>query len=223
MKIKAIVLLALAMSGNAWAHEDGHTHWWMELDASFYAGAGLAQNGLEEWFETLDDGSLSGDFDDSDTGMRLFGGVDFGRYVAVELGYADMGEGSVRAQSDGSGFIWNAGPVAQDVEVEGIDLALLGRVPLTDDWTAFGKAGVLSWEVTMAAAGDTQCCGPFAFGQDQDGRGLIYGAGVQYQGFDHLRIVAEYGVAEFSDKGFFFLAEDVKVDSFGISLAYLFQ
>ena len=110
---KFVALLALILSGNAWAHDEaaGHTHWWLELDASWYAGVGLGQSSFKEGLNTIDDGSLgSSQRDDSDIGMRLFGGAGFGRYFAVELGYADFGEGSSRAQSDGSGTFWNAGP-----------------------------------------------------------------------------------------------------------------
>lgn len=212
-----IALLALALSGNAAAHDEhgGHAHWWHELDPSWYAGAALAQSTFNKW--ALDDGSFSSrDTDDSDIGTRLFAGVSLGRYLALELGYADFGEASMRAQSDGSGFVWNAGPAAQDVALDGIDFAMVGKLPLTAEWALVGKAGFLKWDSTFEVAGDFQCCGPATFDFGDDGTDSWYGAGVQYDGFAPLRIIGEYRADEFPS-----VIEDVKVESFGISLAYL--
>jgi len=218
--VVAVLALGLGKTASAQGEQGGHTHWWMELDPSWYAGAGLGQSSFDKWLDVIDDGSLgSRNADDRDTGMRFFAGVSFGRYLAVELGYADFGEGSFRAQSDGSGSVWSAGPVAQVVEVEGVDLALLGKLPLTGDWALFGKAGLVSWDVGVGIAGDTQCCGPVAFKADDAGTDLSYGGGVQYDGLGPLRLVAEYGVVRFSSEN---VIEDAEVDSLGISIAYRF-
>jgi OOP family OmpA-OmpF porin len=222
MKIRWNAVLALALTGSAWA-DDGHagrphTHWWLELNLnpSWYAGGALGQSTFEDWF--FDDGSLSRNADDSDTAMRVFGGVSFGRYLALELGYTDFGEASFRGQSDGSGGLWNAGPVAEKIGLEGYDVALLGKLPVADDWALFGKVGYLTWESTLDLTGDTQCCGPVSDHLSGDDASVSYAGGVQYDGFGPLRVVAEYGAVEF-DYGF----GEAEVASFGLSLVYLFE
>jgi len=230
-KIHAAATLALVLGGNAWAHEDGKdacscTHWYQELDPSWYAGVSAGQTTFKDWSfgNDANDGSFtSRSQDDRETGWRVFAGVDLGRYLAIELGYADFGEATFRAQSDGSGSVFAAGPVTESVTLEAFDLALLGKLPLTEELALFGKVGVFQWESTYDASATFQCCGPLAFGQSDDHTDLSYGAGVQYDGFRPLRVVAEYIEADFSDKsptGPTF--DDRQVEGFTLSLAYLF-
>lgn len=229
-------VLAFAACNVAWAQEaesdkeahEGrpHTHWWLELDPgfdfAFYAGAGLGQSRYQT-YEIADDGSFtSSRTDDTDTGLRLFGGMGIGKYFALEASYADFGEASFRAQSDGSAGFWNAGPQRTKFAAEGYDVSLVGRVPLTDDWALFAKGGTAWLRVDFAVAVDAQCCGVVQASDevDNDAEGITYGGGVQYDGWRPVRIVAEYGVLPF-DVDFF--ADDGELDWIAISAAYLFD
>ena len=64
--------MALAYAGSAAA----------ELDPGFYVGAGVGQSKIE-----ADDIN----FDEDDTGFKVFGGYQFNKYFAVELAYIDGG------------------------------------------------------------------------------------------------------------------------------------
>lgn len=224
MKHHVFVLLALGLSGNLWADDAHdarpHTHWWMELDPSWYAGAALGQSTFKNAILLPDDGSFtSRSVDDRDTGMRLFAGVDLGRHFALEAGYTDFGEASGRAQSDGSGTVWSAGAVAEDVSLEGLDVELLGKVPVTDDWRLFGRVGMLLWESSAELSGDFQCCGPATYREPHDRTAFSYGAGVHYDGLRPLRVVVDYHTSSFRAFGG---TSGTEVESIGISLAYLF-
>jgi len=225
--ICAVAALALALVGNAWAHNgqegSSHTHWYLETDISWYAGASVAQGTFKDWSvaEGADDGSyVSRDVDDSDTGLRVFAGVDLGRYFALELGYADFGDAGFSGQSDGSGTRWAAGPVNETIELKALDLELFGKLPLTEAVALFGKVGAFQWRSTTEGSGTFQCCGPVTFNQSNDGREAAYGAGVQYDGLRPLRVVAEYTTATFGET---LLQQNRKVESIALSLVYLLE
>jgi OmpA-OmpF porin, OOP family len=227
MKTWSLVVLALVLGGNAWADQGEHggrphTHWWLELPTlEWYAGGSVGQSGFSNVNMFMNDGSFTSiSSDDKDTSWRLHGGADFGRYVAVELGYSDFGEATVAGQNDGSGGFWAAGPVRQRLAFEGIDLALVGKVPVTDAWILYATAGVLAWDSSFGLSGTRQCCGAFVITESHDDVDLSYGAGLRYDAFLPWRIVAEYRTVTF-DSGFFI--RHAQVDSIGISLAYLFK
>ena len=223
-----MALLALVAVTAAWGHDaapagahDGtsHTHWWLDLGGAWYAGAGVGQARYDD-YAVFDDGSFTSNrTDDSGAALRVFGGVDIGKYLALEATYADFGEATSRAQSDGSGSVWSAGPQAAKISAKGYDFSLVGRLPLTDDWGAFAKVGGSWLDVGFAVAVDAQCCGPAQDRSKHTDEGVSYGGGVRYDGWRPLRIVAEYGVlpAEVT-----FFAPEVELDWIAVSAAYLF-
>lgn len=226
-----VAALALVLCGNSWAEEqkDGehrdcsHSHWYLDLAPSWYAGAAVGQSSFKDWSfggETSDPSFTSHETDDSDTGFRVFGGVDLGRYFAVELGYANFGEATFRSQNDGSGSQFAAGPFIEAIGLEALDVDLLGRLPLTESVALFGKVGAFQWKLTNEGSATLQCCGPIAFKESDDGTNASYGAGVRYDGFRPLRIVAEYTNATFGDS---LVGGHRKAESIALSLAYLFK
>jgi OmpA-OmpF porin, OOP family len=219
-----IAAIAAAVCGTAAAGEphDGrtHTHWYLELEPRAYVGAAVAQGTFDDWQILQDDGSFTSEAaDDKDTGLRLYAGVDLGRYFAAELGYADFGEATHRAQSDGSGSQWNAGPQSESLAFEAFDLTLTGKLPLSADWSILVNGGLLLWESEFRALVDTQALGPFDFRESDDGNSFAYGAGLQYDGLRPVRVAVTYRKAEFDYE---FTDEQVPVRSVAISLAYLF-
>lgn len=227
MKIRMLALAALAMAGNAWAGEghDGsaHTHWWLELKPSWYAGASLGQSSFGDWdgIANLNDGSFtSATEDDSDSAWRVFAGADLARYVAIEIGYADFGGATGEAQSDGSGGSWVAGPQSVSMEVQAWDLTVVGKLPVTTDLALLGKVGASHWDSTSRFSGNFQCCGPSVFEfADDNNTDWWYGAGVQYDGLRPLRVVGEYAVQPFNNG---VLLLDSEIAAMRLSLAYLF-
>lgn len=225
MRIGKLALAALVMAGSVSAGEEhaegSHTHWWMELKPSWYAGAAFGQSSFEDWrgIGDANDGSFTSvAADDSDSAWRVFAGADLARYVALEVGYADFGEATGQAQSDGSGFAFAAGPQSASVDLQAWDLTLVGKLPVTTDLALFGKVGAFAWEATSRVSVITQGFGPIDFASDDSGTDWWYGAGVLYDGLRPLRLVGEYATAPYA--GFSF--EDGNVTSIRLSLAYLF-
>jgi len=110
-------------------------------DTGWYIGGSIGQSQLK-----FDDGSLqvagatsqSISKDESDTAWKIFAGYRFGKYVAIEGGWTDLGKFSatttVTAPASGSSTITfkSSGP-----HIEGVGLLPLGN------FTLFGKAGLM--------------------------------------------------------------------------------
>jgi OmpA-OmpF porin, OOP family len=229
--ILGAALLALVAGNAAWAHDEAsadeqgkpHSHWWLDMNVdlgvTWYAGAGLGQSRYHN-YALRDDGSFtSRSTDDTGTALRVFGGMGIGKYFGLEASYADYGEATSRAQSDGSSGFWNAGPQAEKIAAKGYDFSLLGRVPIAGDWAVFAKVGGSWLDVGHAVDLDVQGPGAINASSKTTEEGVSYGGGVQYDGWRPVRVITEYGAMPF-DVDFF--ADDGKLDWIAISAAYLF-
>lgn len=73
--------------------------------------------------------------DDSSSGYKLFGGYQLNRNFAVEGGYFDLGRFN---------YAFNTTPLgtfASDTRVRGLNLDLVGLLPLTEQFAVFGRVG----------------------------------------------------------------------------------
>ena len=95
----------------------------------FYAGAGVGQSIVDEWFA-----------DDEDTGYQVFGGYQFTPYFGLEAAYTDFGD------VDATGG-------AGRLEADTLSLTAVGTVPFTDRFSAYAKAGFHSWDAELSAPG----------------------------------------------------------------------
>jgi len=73
--------------------------------------------------------------DNSSTGYKLFGGYQFNRNFAVEGGYFDLGRFNYSVNTT------PLGTFAADTRVRGLNLDLVGILPLTEQFSVFGRAG----------------------------------------------------------------------------------
>lgn len=130
MKIsKAVVgaALAIASAGPAFGQDSG-----------WYAGGAIGQSSVDSF---CDGAAIAGvSCDDGDTTWKLFGGFQVNRNVAVELGYADLGEVSAR----GPGGTVSA-------EASAFEIVALGMLPLAQNFSLYGKAGLYRAEVDWRA------------------------------------------------------------------------
>ncbi len=137
-------------------------------DKGFYAGAGVGQSFVDE-----------GNYDDEDTAFSLFGGYQFNRYFGLEAGYAGFG----KLEPRGNG---------QDLEASSVYLTAVGTVPITDNFSAYAKAGFQRWDLDSAI--------PSVVGNaDDSGTDPTYGVGVQYRFTDHVALRGEYSRFEIED------------------------
>jgi len=73
--------------------------------------------------------------DRRDTAYRLFGGYQFNRNFAIEAGYFDLGRFGFTAATS------NASTLAAQVRARGLNLDLVGTMPLSDRWSALARVG----------------------------------------------------------------------------------
>lgn len=138
-------------------------------DTGFYAGAGVGQSFVDEQA-----------YDDEDTAFSVFGGYQFNRYFALEAGYADFGK--VEAE----------GGVGPDLEANAGYLTAVGSVPITDNFSAYAKAGFHRWDL------DADLPGVVGNGDDS-GSDPTYGLGAQYRFTDRVALRGEYNRFEVED------------------------
>lgn len=76
--------------------------------------------------------------DTTDTGFKVFGGYQFNRNFAIEAGYFDLGKLGYSATTSPAG-------TAQAVfKLNGANLDLVGKLPLTNNLSALGRVGLAS-------------------------------------------------------------------------------
>ena len=110
------------------------------------AGA-IAQQQMSGWYIGGDIGQSDVGPED-DTSFRFFGGYQINRNFSAEVGY---------------GMLFDKG----GVEISSLEISALGKFPLTNNFSIFGKLGFASTTVEF-------------LGFDDDDTDLTYGFGVQY-------------------------------------------
>ena len=125
--------------------------------------------------------SASGD--DRDTGGKLYGGYRLSRNFAVEAGYFDLGRFD---------YLYNttpAGSLNGNLRVRGLNLDLVGILPVSDRFSVFGRAGAAYTQArsSFGSSGGV----PLASSRNEKDTNLKLGVGVQYAFSDRLSVRAE--------------------------------
>ena len=143
MKTKLAIAVALALvSGAAWS-----------ADSGFYIGGSLGFSDVSASADAKysdSEGyseSAKGDFSATDFGWTIYVGYDFNKYAAVELGYIDLGNpnDTVDKGSDSFEGFSESWKTDVDISLSGMDLAVVGKVPLGESWDLHAKIGVIWW------------------------------------------------------------------------------
>lgn len=109
--------------------------------------------------------------DDTDTGFKLYTGGKMSQHFGLELGYFNLGDA---ARNGG------------DVSAQGANLTVLGNIPVADNFNLYGKlGGIYGWTETNAAI-------PGVAAGKEDGFGLNYGAGMQFDVSKTVAIRADW-------------------------------
>ncbi len=137
MKLKKTSTVAsalfFAVAGAANAADDG----------GWYGGLNVGQSRAEIDDARITSNLLAGGLrtssfsdDDRDFGYKVFGGYKFNRFFAVEGGYFDLGKFSFTANTV------PLGTLSGNIKLRGVNLDLVGILPITERFSAFGRAGV---------------------------------------------------------------------------------
>src|SRR5450759_1065124 len=175
-------LVALAIIASPFAAAD---------DSGWYAGANAGQSRA-----TIDDvritsGLLNGGFtstsitdDDRSTGYKIYGGYQFNRNFALEGGYFDLGKFGFNATTV------PAGTPSGSIKLRGLNLDLVGSLPITQRLSAFGRLGVNYAEArdSFTGTGAVNVLDPNPSKRDTN---LKVGLGLQYELTQSLAMRAE--------------------------------
>lgn len=122
--------------------------------------------------------------DDKDSGYKLFGGYRFSPHLGVEAGYFDLGTFKMRAATA------PAGTLDGRIEVQGINLDLVGTVPLSERLSALARIGAQYARTRSDFSGDGAAvvADPGASRKDVN---VKYGLGLQYAFSDAFMLRGE--------------------------------
>lgn len=160
-------------------------------ESGFYAGVGVGDFSINVDNDAIDD-AIDGSTDDSNTGIRVFGGWQFNRYFGIEGGW-----------DGGAGWDKTIGDIAVDgieadldIDIQGFDLMLVATLPMGDTFYGFAKAGVLFWDVEADLAireddGEGGVITTTASGDDS-GEDPAFGLGFGMNLGEQARVQVEY-------------------------------
>jgi OOP family OmpA-OmpF porin len=107
-------------------------------DMAFYAGVSLGQAKAQDTCDFFAGTGIS--CDDKDTAWKIFGGYQFNRNFALELGYTDLGEVTISDPFD-----------RISIEVNAFELVGIGMFPVADRFSVYGKAGLYRAETELTS------------------------------------------------------------------------
>lgn len=149
--------------------------------------------------------------DDRDTGYKLFGGYRMNRNFALEAGYFDLGKFGFTATT------LPAGTLNGRIKIKGVNLDLVGMLPITEKFSAFGRVGVNRAEArdTFTGTGAVRVLNPNPRKRDTN---IKFGLGLQYAFSDAFAVRAEVERYRINDA----VGNDGDIDLASIGLIYRF-
>lgn len=162
--------------------------------SSAYIGGGLGQSK----FKCTDNFNCD---DDKDTAFKLFGGYQFNKNIAAEVGYTDLG----KAKSTGGG----------EAKATAWELSAVGAFPVWQQLSILGRLGLYYGEGKLSGTGADN---------KKNTTDLTYGLGVGWDFNKNLGVRGEwqrYSKVKFEDSlgG----SGDTDVDVLGVSVLWRFQ
>jgi OOP family OmpA-OmpF porin len=112
-------------------------------ESGWYGGANVGRSRATIDNPRITSSLLTGGFatssitnDDRSTGYKIFGGYQFNQNFSLESGYFDLGKFGFTATTV------PAGTLSGNIKLRGLNLDLVGTLPITEKFSAFGRAGV---------------------------------------------------------------------------------
>ncbi len=158
-------------------------------DQPFYVQADIGRSNATDSSVSLDENA---------TGFRLAAGYQFIPWLAVDLGYVDFGTFEATA-TDQFGT-----PITAVASAKGLELGLVGRVPLGDRFALTAKLEQVWWDSHVDIGGQSE---------SEDGSGLTYGVGVDWALNDMFVVTGAWQKYDLSDA-------DVDLLSLGLRIRF---
>jgi len=180
------------------------TLWLASLAAVFIASPGIAAAdsgffvGGSFGSATIDDGFDGVNLDTDTSAYRFVGGYQFGDLFGLEIGYQDFGDlDETLVISPISSLI--------SISAEGWTAGGTLDLPLSDNFSLFGRGGVFFWEADVSIDG-------FSINVPSD-ENPYYGAGARLKVSPNLSLIGDWSRFEL---------DEVDTDVFSIGLQYRF-
>lgn len=122
--------------------------------------------------------------DEHKTGYKLYGGYQFHPNFAVEGGYFNLGRYDY-------GFTTAGGAFAGNTRYQGLNLDLVGRFPITDRFSAFGRIGA-AYTQARSSVTTTGTVGAFSGSGTDRNWGPKAGLGIEYGITEALAVRGEW-------------------------------
>lgn len=151
--------------------------------AKFYGGASIGQNTVE-----IDEVDFSG----TATAFKIFFGARISEHFDFEGAYIHGGS------ADDTFF-----GTTVEVETTAFQVAFIGNLPVSDQFTLFAKLGGVAGEAKASADGDSV---------SDDGNGIMYGIGGKLN-FDKAQLRLEFETADVEDT-------EIQLISLGLSVPF---
>jgi OOP family OmpA-OmpF porin len=172
MNSKALVVgIALAMASPLAAASD----------TGFYGAVDVGQSKVKD-FCNLSNANLASigvtslACDDKDTSYRLSLGYKINNNFSVEGGYLDAGKISGTMAGTYLATPYTGRIVSEDTEFQ---FAVIGSIPVADNFSFFGKIGMARWDVTTSVSA-TVASATAAGSASDTGTDLLWGIGAKY-------------------------------------------
>jgi len=185
-RLQRLMTVAIVTCTLALVAKPGIAQFARSADTGFYIGGALGQSQAKDACDPSGLG-FSGGCDDKDGTWKIFGGYNFNRNLAVELGYVDFGEFNATG-STALGL-----PATASVEAQAIELLAIGSFPITQQLYAYVKGGAFRWDADSRVAIGAVSAATGDDGTDWTvGLGLRYdftrnvGARIQYQRYNNV-------------------------------------
>jgi OOP family OmpA-OmpF porin len=190
----------------------------MAQDTGWYGGANVGQSRATIDDARISSGLKSGGFtsssivdDDRSTGFKIFGGYQLNKNFAVEGGYFDLGNFGYTATTV------PAGTLNGTLKARGLNLDLVGTLPMTEKFSVFGRVGMNYAQTrdSFSGTGAVRVTNP---NPSKNATNYKFGAGLQYAFTDSLAMRVEAERYRINDA----VGNKGDVDLYSVGLIYRF-
>jgi OOP family OmpA-OmpF porin len=188
------------------------------VESGWYAGASIGQSSADIDDQRISRSLLGSGFattsmdkDERSAAGKIFGGYQVNRYMALEGGYFNLGKFGYTASTS------PAGSLSGDIRLQGLNLDVVGILPLTDRFSAFGRIGVIHTQARDNFS-STGLVNRASSSPRQNDTGYKFGAGVQYAFTDRLAVRGEVERYRINDA----IGNNGDVDMATVGLVYRF-
>lgn len=171
-RVKTVAFAVLAACAGSTALAQDALGW--------YGGANIGRTNVTIDDARITSGLAAGGFQtnsisdrDKNTGYKVFGGYQLNQNFAVEGGYFDLGKFGYTASTTPTGTL------SGNMRVTGLNLDLVGSLPLAERFSAFGRVGV-NYARTRDNFSSTGAVGVINANPSANGTNYKLGVGLQY-------------------------------------------